>query len=147
VTELVPGDIPVFPVGRLDRNSRGLMILTNDGELANKVSHPRYAHEKEYIVTCEIHTQKINHIIRKFEQGFEVEFERFRPVKVINIKLSNNILKLTLVLKEGKKRQIRRMCEAVGWKVLDLCRVRIGKILLGNLQSGKYKKISKEEIL
>ena len=147
VTELVPNDIPVFPVGRLDKNSRGLMILTNDGELANKITHPRYGHEKEYIVTCEVHAQKINHIIRKFEQGFEVEFERFRPVQIKNIKFTNKILKLNIVLKEGKKRQIRRMCEAVGWKVLDLCRIRIGKILLGNLKSGGNKKISKKEIL
>ena len=147
VVDLAPKDIPVFPVGRLDKNSQGLMILTNDGELANRVSHPKYEHEKEYEVICELHSQKINAIIRKFEQGFSVEFERFRPVKVKNIHLRGKILKLNMVLKEGKKRQIRRMCKAVEWKVLDLRRIRIGKILLGQLKSGSCKKITKEDIL
>lgn len=147
VTQLVPGDIPVFPVGRLDKNSQGLMILTNDGELANKITHPRYGHEKEYEVTCEIHNRKINSIIRKFEQGFSIEHETFRPAKTKNISLNNNILKLNIILKEGKKRQIRRMCEAVGWKVLDLKRVRIGKMLLGDLKSGSYKSISVKDII
>jgi 23S rRNA pseudouridine2605 synthase len=147
VTELVPKDIPVFPVGRLDKNSRGLMILTNDGELANKITHPRYGHEKEYEVTCEVHSQKISGIIRRFEKGMIDEHERFRPVRVKNIRLTRNILKLNMILKEGKKRQIRRMCEAVGWKVLDLKRVRIGKVVLGELRPGEYKKISKKEIL
>lgn len=131
----VPGRL--FPIGRLDKDSEGLMLLTNDGELANKLMHPRYEHEKEYIVNAELRI--MNDELRKLSSGIIIDEKKTLPAKVK--KLGEK--QFSIVLREGRKRQIRRMVEAVGNKVVRLMRTRIGNVKLGNLPPGKYDIISK----
>lgn len=134
----------LFVVGRLDKDSRGLVLLTNDGDLSLKMTHPRYGHEKEYIITISnfkflISKQFINELILKLKKGVDIG-EGDGVVKVKDAKyLGDN--KFKIILTEGKKRQIRRMFKAIGCEIEDLVRVRIGRIELGNLAQGKFKKI------
>jgi 23S rRNA pseudouridine2605 synthase len=140
VVDLVK-DIPgrLYPVGRLDKNSEGLIILTNDGELANRLMHPRYEHEKEYVVTVQypiFYKQ-----MEQLEKGVIIEAKKTLPAK---IKQAGS-RKFHIILREGKKRQIRRMVEAVGNKVVALKRIRVKNILLGKLPLGKYAHLSEAE--
>ncbi|KPJ65037.1 pseudouridine synthase [candidate division WOR-1 bacterium DG_54_3] len=135
-------DIPcrLYPVGRLDKNSEGLMILTNDGELANRLMHPRYEHEKEYIVNVECRIT--NDELRKLEEGVVIDERKTLPARVKRL----GDKQFRIILREGKKRQIRRMLEAVGNKVSRLKRIRIKSIRLGNLATGKYAFLTTSEI-
>ena len=130
----VPGRL--FPIGRLDKDSEGLMILTNDGELANKLMHPRYEHEKEYIVNAELRIA--NDELMKLSSGVIIDGKKTLPAKVKKLGEKS----FSIVLREGRKRQIRRMVEAVGNRVVALKRTRIGNLKLGNLPPGKYDIIS-----
>jgi len=144
VFDLVEIDEKLVIAGRLDKDSRGLVILTNDGELVNKITHPKYSHEKKYEAKVRSSNLEIKSVIEKFKKGIEIG-GRDGIVKAKDIKyLNNNNFEITLV--EGKKRQIRRMFEKVNCGVVDLNRISIGKIKLGSLQSGKWKKIKKLEI-
>lgn len=136
------GDMPcrLYPVGRLDKDSEGLMILTNDGELANRLMHPRYEHEKEYDVNVELRIT--NDELKKLEKGFVIDGKRTLPAKVKRL----GEKQLRIILREGKKRQIRRMVEAVGNKVAGLKRTRIKNVELGNLSAGKYAFLNLSEI-
>jgi len=156
VTELVPDDPRVYPVGRLDKNSRGLIILTNDGELANKLTHPRFEHEKEYEVKLKTQNSKfkssfqnIKLQIQKLKKGIRLDegLAKADKLEIINLDEKRNIAEIKIVLHQGWKRQIRRMCERAGLEVLDLKRVRIGKLELGDLDEGKYIAINKENIV
>ena len=146
VFDLIHAPERLFVVGRLDKDSRGLVLLTNDGDLTQKLTHPKFEHEKEYIVEISnfqfpISKQFINDLILKFEKGVDIG-EGDGIVKAKDIKyLGAN--KFKIILTEGKKRQIRRMFKSVGCDIKDLVRVRIGKIELGNLKEGKYKYIDK----
>lgn len=135
-------DIPgrLFPVGRLDSDSDGLMILTNDGELANYLMHPRYEHEKEYVVNVKfiMTDDKLRHL----EQGVVLEGKKTLPTKVF--KISSRCFRI--VLREGKKRQIRRMVEALGNRAVKLKRIRIKNVHLGKLGVGEYELLSLAEI-
>lgn len=149
VTDLLPSDIKVFPVGRLDKNSHGLIILTNDGELANVLTHPKFAHEKEYIVCVKSTNEKLKSKILKLKKGVKL-FEglaKFDLLEIIGLDNSKNTARIRVVLHQGWKRQIRRMCEHVGLEVTDLERTRIGKLALGDLALGRYKTIKKEDII
>jgi len=130
-------DLPyrLYPVGRLDKDSEGLMILTNDGEFANKMMHPRYEHEKEYIVN--VKCQMTNDKLRNLESGIVIEGRKTLPAKVK--KLGDKEFSITL--REGKKRQIRKMVEAVGNSVVSLKRIRMGDIHLGSLKPGEFEYI------
>ena len=138
----------MFVVGRLDKDSRGLVLLTNDGDLTQKLTHPKFEHEKEYIAEISnfqfpISKQFINDLILKFEKGVDIG-EGDGIVKAKDIKyLGAN--KFKIILTEGKKRQIRRMFKAVGCEINDLVRARIGNIELGNLPEGKYRFLNKKE--
>ncbi len=129
----------VFPVGRLDKESYGLIIMTNDGRITKKLTDPRYNHEKEYEVTIDRPTTP--GFIQKMSSGVSIDLktERYRtkPCKVK--KIGTN--KFSIILTEGKNRQIRRMCESLGYTVIDLKRVRIGKIQLEKLKEGEWRKI------
>ena len=125
----------IFPIGRLDRDTAGLMLLTNDGELAQKLSHPRYEHEKEYEVT--VATEPTSEQIQHLNQSFVVEDYKTRPASVIQIK--PNVLRF--VLMEGRKRQIREMCRQTKLRIQRLIRVRIGSYQLGNLAAGQWRVI------
>lgn len=136
----------LFAVGRLDKESHGLVLLTNDGDLALRLTHPRYEHEKEYIATiCNYELRITNdEVINKFKSGVDIG-EGDGVVKARDIKyLGDN--KFKIILTEGRKRQIRRMFKALGCEIKDLVRVRIGSIELGNLKEGCWKKVGIDEI-
>jgi len=135
------GSERVVPIGRLDKDSHGLLLLTNDGDLSNKIAHPSYSHEKEYVVA--IDTPVTPSIIERLSSGkLEVNGERVQPCEVEQIK--EKVFRI--ILKEGKNRQIRRMCEACDLKVKELVRVRVNNIWLNELPVGKWRKLSSAEI-
>lgn len=140
--ELLPEDLrtKVWNVGRLDFDSEGLLIFTNDGELTQALAHPKYEHDKEY----EVATQEApsENQLEKLRQGVEIATGPTWPAKV---KAKNG--KIYITLHEGKKRQIRRMFAAVGLSVQSLKRIRISRLKLGELKSGLFKAINKNDIL
>ncbi len=147
VFDLIGIDERLFVVGRLDKDSRGLVLLTNDGDWAQKLAHPKYEHEKEYIVEIfnfQFSIFKTEKIIKEFTKGINIG-DGDGIVKVKEVKYLGKS-KFKVVLTEGKKRQIRRMFKAVGCEIKDLVRVRIGKIELGSLQEGKFKRINNDDI-
>jgi pseudouridine synthase len=140
----------LFIVGRLDKNSRGLLILTNDGELSQQISHPKYESEKVYKVLVKtpdgdnLSENQANSIITKFKNGVDIG-EGDGQVWSKNVEyLDNNRFLMTLT--QGKKRQIRRMFEAAGMKVSDLIRLEISGITLGGLAEGKWAYLDEEEV-
>ena len=134
----------VYPVGRLDKDTRGLLLLTNDGDFAYKLTHPKFEHEKEYMVTVKkplSFSQK-----QILEKGIMIDFKITAPCKITNIHKTKEFTTLSMVIHEGRKRQIRRMFEKIENPVLELKRVRISKILLGDLHEGKVRFLTKDEI-
>lgn len=135
----------VFPVGRLDKDSEGLLLITNNGDLANKLIHPRYAHEKEYEVLIE---GESDDNIKKFSQRFRLDGRKTQPMQVKIIKkISTKRWLISLILQEGRKRQIRHIALVLGYKVKQLKRVRIGKLKLGRLPIGKYIRVLEKNII
>lgn len=130
----------VFPVGRLDKASHGLIILTDDGRVTDRLLNPKYMHDKEYVVST---TNKISPSFKnKLESGVNIGDYKTKKCKVAG--LSSHVFKITLT--EGKKHQIRRMCSALKNDVTDLKRIRIMNIHLGNLSIGAYRKIDGKEL-
>lgn len=131
----------VFPIGRLDKDSHGLIILTNDGRITGKVLDPELKHEKEYTVKT---NQQIDGVfLRKMATGVKLDDGYITKNCVVN-STSNNSFSIVLI--EGKNRQIRRMCTALGKEVRDLQRTRILNISLGDLKDGQMRKIEGEEL-
>jgi len=128
------------PVGRLDKDSTGLLLLTNDGELHNRLIHPSFDHEKEY----EVETLKpINDkSLEKLRRGIVIDNKKTRPAKID--RMADNRFKI--ILKEGRKRQIRRMVEKVENRVVSLHRTRISTLLIGKLKMGKWRHLQKNEV-
>jgi len=145
VAELVQ-DVParVFPVGRLDRNSEGLLIMTNDGEFANLLMHPSHGIGKTYRVT--IPSLITDGQLVKLAEGVELDGRKTAPatVRVISKESGRTVCEITIY--EGRNRQIRRMCEALGLEVARLKRISEGSVRLGYLQPGKWRELTKEEI-
>jgi 23S rRNA pseudouridine2605 synthase len=140
----IPGHL--FAVGRLDYDSEGLILLTNDGDLANKLTHPRYGHEKEYRVLIENRPDEEQLSI--WRRGVVLEDgHRTAPAKVSVEGMAGKGAWLRVVLREGRKRQIREMGKLTGLHVSRIIRVRIGKLLLGDLRPGEWKYLTREEIL
>lgn len=139
VMDLIPFK-EVFPVGRLDKNTEGLLLLTNDGDLAYKLMHPKFEHEKEYYV--ELKNPITKDEIKKLENGVIIDGKKTAPCKITKHKQN----KLHITLHEGRKRQIKRMFEKYGNKVIYLYRLRINKLELGNLKKGSYKIINNNDI-
>lgn len=137
VVDLVPKVPKVWPVGRLDKDSHGLLILTNDGELTHKLTHPSFGHDKEYIATLDKSLD--SSALSSLSKGVRLK-EGIAKVDKIK-KLTQNQISLTI--HQGWQRQIRRMFEVLGYQVVDLQRVRIGQIKLGSLPPGQFKKLSK----
>lgn len=131
----------VFPVGRLDKDSCGLIILTNDGRITDKLLNPKYEHQKEYIV--HINEQVDAKFVKKMSAGVILE-DGYKTKPCVVNKISANVF--SIILTEGKNRQIRRMCGFFGAAVADLKRVRILNIKLDGLKSGQYRKIKGEEL-
>lgn len=140
VTDIVNVGERIYPVGRLDMYSEGLILLTNDGEFVNRVIHPSHHISKTYevLLNKEIMDKDISTLITGVDIGGYVTKE----AKVI--RLSNDLIQITIF--EGKNRQIRKMCEMLGYKVKRLRRIKIGKLELGSLKCGKYKILSSREI-
>ncbi|MBI5400245.1 rRNA pseudouridine synthase [Candidatus Saganbacteria bacterium] len=130
----------LYSVGRLDKESEGLLILTNDGEVSNQLMHPRYEHEKEYVVHVQRPMQA--KMLVALEQGMMLDGEQTLPTKIVLVEPKA----FRIVLREGKNRQIRRMVEAVGNRVTYLKRLRVGKIKLGTLNPGEYAPLSEAEM-
>lgn len=145
VAELTEGvGARIYPIGRLDMDSEGLLLLTNDGELALKLTHPRHEIPKIYHV-------KVGGIVSRetlklLNSPMEIDGYKLLPVKteLISIKENNSILRMTLF--EGRNRQIRKMCESVDLEVLRLTRIAIGNITLGDLAPGKWKYLSTSQV-
>ncbi len=142
---LVPTDSRVFPVGRLDAESSGLLLFTNDGELAYRLTHPRFEHEKEYHVLAAGHPGAGD--LRRLRRGLKLNGRPTAPAEAGMIEETEEGMWLRIVLREGRKRQIRRMLAMVGHPVLDLVRVRIGPIELGQLPPGQARRLTPEERL
>ncbi len=138
--DIVKIDRKVFPVGRLDKDSEGLVLLTDDGELANRITHPRYGCEKEYEVTSseELKPEEL----KEFRYGILLEDGKTKPCDISRAGEKRYII----VIGEGKKRQIRRMFQHFGKKVVRLKRTRIKKLKLGDLNAGKWRHLTEKEI-
>ncbi len=131
----------VYPVGRLDKDSEGLLILTNDGRVTGPLLDPEAHHEKEYEVTVD---KPVNgYFLKQLEHGVNIEGYLTKPATATKLP---HKLKFTLILTEGKKHQIRRMCAALGYQVQTLKRVRIANITLGELKPNQYRNIKGEEL-
>ncbi len=136
--------VQVFPVGRLDFNSEGLLILTNDGELANAILHPRNKIPKTYRVKIDGVLEDKD--IKKLERGIKLEDGLTAPAKVKTVRKLEANSWIDITIYEGRKRQVRRMLERVGHPVSKLIRIRINGLSLGNLKPGEYRYLSPEEI-
>ncbi len=145
VTDLL-GDLNVrlYPIGRLDMNSTGLLLLTNDGELANLLTHPSHHVPKIYHVTVggEISATQL----RKLSSPMVIDGYRIRPVKVNCLRAYEHMSELEMTLHEGRNRQIRKMCDAAELHVLSLKRVAMGPLTLGHLPEGKFRHLSPAEV-
>ena len=141
---LPPGRPRVFPVGRLDLDSRGLVLLTDDGELAGRLMHPRYHVEKEYRVV--VAGQPRVDALRRLAKGMVVSGERFEPAEVQVLESAAADTRLVMVLREGRKREVRRLWQALGHRVLDLQRVRIDGLQLGDLAEGGTRPLRPDEV-
>jgi pseudouridine synthase len=141
----LPEDGPrVFPVGRLDRDSEGLLLLTNDGELGNRLLHPRYAVEKEYL--AEVDGAPTDRLVSRIRRGVELEDGLAKPTAVRVVAASGPRGALRLTMTEGRKREVRRLLAEVGLPVTRLVRLRIGPVKLGNLPPGELRELTPEEI-
>ena len=131
----------IFPVGRLDVKSEGLLLLTNDGTLANRIMHPRYEHDKEYVI--EVDRPMPRSDINKLQHGIELEDGVTAPAQVRQMEPT----KFAIILKEGRNRQIRRMVEALDYEVVKLKRTRILTLkLVGSFPAGKWRQLTEKEV-
>jgi 23S rRNA pseudouridine2605 synthase len=150
LSDLVPNLESVHPVGRLDLDSEGLILLTDDGALTQRLTHPRYEHEKEYLVL--VRGTPGEDVLRRLREGVALKDGMTASAEVSHLASTawgpapSGSSYLRLVLHEGRKRQIRRMCAAVGHPVERLIRVRIGPIELGDLPPGAYRRLTKVEL-
>lgn len=130
----------VYPAGRLDKDSEGLILMTNDGELMNEILKARNYHEKEYEVR--VNRPVTNEFLKNMREGVPILDTVTRPCKVTK----TGLYSFRIILTQGLNRQIRRMCEALGYRVRDLRRIRIMNIVLGDLPSGQYREVAGEEL-
>ena len=144
IYELIDTDERLFSIGRLDYDTEGLILLTNDGDFANKVAHPKYAIEKEYRVTIEGQIKESE--LAVLRKGVVVDGERMPSAKVEFLSSDDKFTKLSVVIDEGQNRQIRRMFEAIGKSIRLLKRVRIGQVRLGGLKRGDYRDLTEDEL-
>ncbi len=153
VVDLYPPDLPphVFPIGRLDRDSEGLLLLTNDGAFAHRLAHPRFELDKEYCAL--VRGAPSAEALRHLRAGVQIEGRRTSPaeVEIVTTPPYGHSARaghtwLRLVIHEGRRRQVRLMCAAVGHPVSALVRTRIGEVLLGRLATGKTRSLSRREV-
>ena len=146
VRDILPEEyrqLRLYPAGRLDKDTTGLLLLTNDGDLTYKLTHPKFEHEKEYLVHIEGSLKQDE--IARLEKGIKLEEGITSPAIVKEVKESPPF-NYSLTIHEGRKRQVRRMFERLKYPVIELKRVRIGGLRLGNLKEGEVRRLSREEI-
>ena len=140
VVDLVPDDPRVFPVGRLDAQTEGLLLLTNDGDLAHRLTHPSFGVDKEYL--AEVEGRPSPAAVRRLREGVVLEDGRTAPARAVLVDAS--VLRITI--HEGRNRQVRRMCEAIGHPVARLVRTRIGPLVDRSLAPGSHRTLVAEEM-
>jgi 23S rRNA pseudouridine2605 synthase len=145
VTDLIK-DIPtrLYPVGRLDLTTSGILLLTNDGELTNRLAHPRHEIEKTYLVRVRGHLDR--DAIRRLEEGIQLEDGMTAPGRVANVRKSGSHSWFELTIHEGRNRQVRRMCETLGYPVSRLVRTGYAFLTLGDLSPGQYRRLNSAEV-
>jgi 23S rRNA pseudouridine2605 synthase len=145
VADLMPRDVPgLVPVGRLDADTAGLLILTNDGKLANRVAHPSAGIEKQYELTFKNPVDQ--GALAALANGPELEDGKMFPPKITNLRQDGDNTTLDLTIHEGRNRIIRRACAAVGLNLLSLRRLRVGPVWLGKLPEGRIRALTLEEL-
>jgi pseudouridine synthase len=146
VRDLIPiaADTHIYPVGRLDKPSEGLVLMTNDGALAHRLTHPRYGHEKVYDVTVEGRIS--DRALEQWRRGVMLDDRITAPAPIEVIERTNDQTRLRIILREGRKRQIRRVAAALGHPVRRLIRERIGPLSLGDLQAGAWRHLTAAEV-
>ncbi len=144
VREILPLEGHLFMVGRLDAESTGLVIMTNDGDLANRLTHPRYRHTKTYKV--EVHGQPPQDVIEQWENGVYLEEGKTAPCVVRVVHGSPKITTLQITMTEGKNRQIRRIASMLGYPVHRLKRTAVGRFELGSLRPNQYKIMTEHDV-
>lgn len=142
--ELIPLEGHLYPVGRLDLKSEGLMLFTNDGDLAHRLTHPRYDHPKTYRVTIEGHPDE--RTLDTWRRGIVLDGDRTRAAEVHVLRKKRDATELEIVMREGRKRQIRRVAAALGHPVRRLIRVGIGPLELGDLAPGSWRRLTDDEV-
>lgn len=140
----VPQDRRVYPIGRLDYNTEGLLLFTDDGDLTNILTHPSHKIEKTYIVRISgtITPEEVN----KLRSGVEIDGHKTAPAKVYVLQTNEKSTRLEITIYEGRNRQVRKMLESIGKQTEFLKRISIGQIRLGGLQRGKFRPLNKKEI-
>jgi 23S rRNA pseudouridine2605 synthase len=140
VVDLVPDEPRVYPVGRLDADTEGLLVLTNDGDLAHRLTHPSFGVDKEYL--AEVEGTPGRGALRRLREGVDLDDGRTAPAKASLV--GDHTLRITI--HEGRNRQVRRMCEAVGHPVRRLVRVRIGPLSDRRLAPGAWRPLTQAEV-
>ena len=144
VRDMVDVEGHIYPVGRLDKQSEGLILLTNDGELAHHLTHPRYGHEKVYRVALEGHVAAST--IRKWSGGVDLDGRVTAPAKIETLSHDQEVTWIRITMREGRKRQIRRVAASLGHPVTRLIREQIGSLQLGGLRQGSWRHLNDAEI-
>lgn len=144
VRDILPLDGHFFMVGRLDAESTGLVIMTNDGSLTNRLTHPRYRHTKTYRV--QVHGLPPRQVLDEWENGVYLDGEKTAPCLVRVLRGSPNLTNLEIIMTEGKNRQIRRVASMLGYPVHKLQRTAIGRFELGALRENEYKILTKQDV-
>ena len=151
VVELVPPYPHVYPVGRLDRDTEGLLILTNDGDLAYRLTHPSFEHEREYRIHAHwkepLSAPEGRERLQQLASGIKLEDGVTLPALLTIKSIEGQAVLFHLVLREGRNRQVRRMCRALGLQIEKLVRVRIGRLTLQGIAPGKYRAVKIKDIL
>ncbi len=142
--DLIPMEGRLYPVGRLDMDSEGLVLMTNDGSLTNRLTHPRYGHEKEYHVHVDGHPKEEQ--LQTWRRGVVLEGEWTSSARVKIIRKSAAGTWLSVTMHEGKKHQIRLTAEALGLRVKRLIRVRMGTLKIGGLKPGEWRALGENEV-
>jgi len=144
LSDLVPTPVRLYPVGRLDADSSGLVLLTDDGELADLLTHPRYGHDKEYHVLIQgVPSEKT---LESWRRGVVLDGQVTAPARVEVLSAEKGMALLRVVMHEGRKRQIRRVAALLGYSVQELKRVRLGPLQLGGLEAGQWRYLTAKEV-
>lgn len=140
VVDLLPSNHRLFTVGRLDKDTTGLLIATNDGNISHRIIHPSFEVQKEYLVKTNFET--LPEQLQQISSGVRVENAFVKPLKVTKVRKCT----LKITVKEGKKHEVRKLVEQTGLEVKELSRIRIGNLHLGNLEIGRYKQVTLEDL-